>query len=293
MKIDIFVLCKNEIKLAPFMIDYWNALADDINVFVYDGLSTDGTRELFAKYDYIHVIDFEPDALDDKQHQILKNNCWKNSKADFVMVCDFDETIMSYDVKTLREKLQDMKDNGYSILLPMSFDIVADRFPEYQEGKFLHELAEYGYNNYEWEAKAILFDPSKITEINYIPGGHFIRPQGEVNYCISDDMFLIHCKHIGFSYYKERIDNRILSEWNIKNHLLGEKQLDNNNYIHLIKKFNELMKKRFKFTDIKDNIDKYYAVYLDWSRWLGMTIYRNKFGQTYIARPFRNIEINI
>ena len=34
MKIDVYVLCKNEIKLAPFFIDYWNALADEVNVYV-------------------------------------------------------------------------------------------------------------------------------------------------------------------------------------------------------------------------------------------------------------------
>ena len=72
MKIDVYVLCKNEIKLAPFFIDYWNALTDEVIVYVYDGLSNDGTRELFAQHNNIHIIDFEPDALDDNQHVILK-----------------------------------------------------------------------------------------------------------------------------------------------------------------------------------------------------------------------------
>ena len=77
MKIDVFVLCKNEIKLAPFYIDYWNALADDVNVYVYDGLSTDGTRELFKQYKNIHIIDFEPDALDKALHRHHRPG-WQN-----------------------------------------------------------------------------------------------------------------------------------------------------------------------------------------------------------------------
>ena len=87
MSIDVYVLCKNEAEIAPFMIDYWKALAEDVNVYVYDAFSTDGTRDILSKHKWIHIIDnYENDGLDDNNHIIIKNNCWKNSNADFVMV---------------------------------------------------------------------------------------------------------------------------------------------------------------------------------------------------------------
>lgn len=269
MKIDVYVLCKNEIKLAPFFIDYWNALADEVNVYVYDGLSNDGTRELFSQHDNIHVIDFEPDALDDNQHVILKDSCWKNSDADFVMVADFDETIFSYDVQTLHQELQYMKDNRYTILAPLSFNMIPDEFPKYEQGKFMHEIAQYGFNDYIWEAKPILFDPKKIKEIHYVHGGHCARPIGNVKWYVSDKLFLIHAKFLGFDFYTERIRNRVVSEWNLKHGIDGEteKTLE-----RMQKEFNERKAKRFCWNDIKEHFNEYYKNKIDWHYWGGMKV---------------------
>ena len=227
MKIDVYCLCKNEIKLLPFFIDYWKALADDVDVYIYDGNSTDGCREEFAKHDWIHVIDFETDALDDNNHRLLKNECWKQSrgKADFVMVSDFDETIFSYDVQTLREELIRMKTAGGTILLPLSFNLIPDTFPEYQEGKYLHELAQYGFNDAVWEAKPILFDPNNIDEYNVSLGGHTAFPTGNVKWYISKKLFLVHAKFLGYDYYEERIRQRNVSQWNLDNGIDGEQGL--------------------------------------------------------------------
>ena len=269
MKIDVYVLCKNEIKLAPFYIDYWNALGDVVNVYVYDGLSNDGTRELFSNYDNIHIIDFEPDALDDNQHVILKDSCWKNSDADFVMVADFDETIFSYDVETLHKELQYMKDNNYTILAPLSFNMIPDEFPKYVSGKFMHELAQYGFNDYIWEAKPILFDPKKIKKINYIHGGHCAHPTGDVKWYLSDNLFLIHAKFIGIEYYIERIQKRVVSEWNLKHGIDGETSAT---IEHLKEEFEKRKAKRFRWDDIKPNFNEYYKNKIDWHYWKGMKV---------------------
>lgn len=269
MKIDVYTLCKNEIKLAPFFVDYWNALADEVNVYVYDGLSSDGTRELFDKYDNIHIIDFEPDALDDNEHKKLKDNCWKNSDADFVMVCDFDETIFSWNVDILHKELEVMKKEGYTILAPLSFNLIPDEFPKYEKGKFLHEIAEYGFNDCVWEAKPILFNPKKIKEINFLHGGHAARPTGEVKWYISDNLFLIHAKFLGFDYYNERIRNRTVSEWNLKHGIDGETK---KTMERLHKEFDERKAKRFSWYKIKENFSVYYKKKINWGMWGGMVI---------------------
>lgn len=267
MKIDVHVLCKNEIKLAPFFIDYWNALADYVNVYVYDGLSSDGTRELFSKYKNIHIIDFEPDALDDNEHVKLKGNCWKGSDADFVMVGDFDETIFSYDVNMLHNELQKMKEDGYTILAPLSFNLIPDEFPIYEKGKYLHEISQYGFNDYIWESKPILFDPKQITEINFVHGGHAANPKGNVKWLFSDNLFLIHAKFLGFDFYTERIRNRVVSKWNIEHGIDGETK---KTIERMRKEFDERKSRRFKWNDIKENFNKYYQIKNDWTRWISI-----------------------
>ena len=272
LKIDVYCLCKNEIKIAKFMIDYWKALGDEVNVYVYDGLSTDGCREEFAKYDWIHVIDFEPDALDDNAHVKLKNECWKHSRergTDFVMVCDFDETIFSYDKDTLHKELLKMKSENYTILAPLSFNLIPDTFPKYENGKYLHEIAQYGFNDYIWEAKPILFDPSKIDEFNVVHGGHAAHPIGNVKWYSSDNLFLIHAKFLGYDYYEERIRNRVVSDWNLQHGIDGEtkKPIE-----RLHNEFKERKDKRFKWDDIKNNLYEYYPIRNDWTKWNSLKI---------------------
>ena len=271
MRIDVYCLCKNEIKLAPFMIDYWRDLSEDVNVYVYDGLSKDGTRELFSKYEWIHIIDFEPDALDDNEHVKLKNNCWKQSRgvADFVMVCDFDETIYSYDKSTLRKELAYMKENGYTILLPLSFNLIPDKFPQYDCVHKLHELAEYGFNDYVWESKPILFDPNKIAEYNVVHGGHAAHPTGDVKWYQSDSLFLIHSKFIGYDYYEERIKNRVVSDWNLKHGIDGETK---KTIEKLHKEFEDRKSKRFSWKELPEKLNEFYKIKIDHRLWQGQYI---------------------
>ena len=267
MKIKVFTLCKNEILIAPFFVDYWKSLADEVEVFVYDGFSTDGTFEYLSQYNWINVIQTKENSeLDDFFSIQLKNNIWKKHRGtcDFVMVCDFDETIMSYSVEELHSTLDKMKTEGYSILLPLSFNVVSDDFPKYETNKFLHEICVYGFNDFIMETKAILFDPNKITEINYIPGSHACFPKGEVKWFNTQNLFLIHAKYLGFDYYFNRIHNRELSENNKKCGLWAEKDKIKNN---MLAEFNEMKNKRFKWTEIKNNFMDCYNVYSDWSPW--------------------------
>ena len=222
MKINVYTICKNEAKLAPFYADYWKALSDDVHVYVYDGMSDDGTREILAKYQFVTIIDSpQNQSLDVNFSKQLKNSVWKNSDCDFVMVCDFDETIFAKDVLTLRSELQYMKDCGYTILSPLSFDIVADYFPEYENGKYLHEICQYGQNNIKWYTKPILFNPNEIKEINYGMGSHYARPIGNVKWYYSPSLFLIHAKFVGVEYLRDRLTKRTLSDFNKNNHYLS------------------------------------------------------------------------
>lgn len=266
MRVDVYTVCRNEIKIAHFMVDYWKSLADDVNVFVFDEMSDDGTREFLSQFGFVKIFDTPSEGLNDELHVKIKNNMWKESrgKADLVMVCDFDETISSYDTETLRKSLDVMVCGGYSILAPLSFNLVADSFPEYDGSVFMHKIVRYGVNDMEWYSKAILFDPDKIDEIDYCLGAHCCNPVGDVSWYTPDNLFFIHAKWLGYDYCRDRIRNRNVSKWNKYRGLYAEQEKSDE---RLRIEYDELVSKRFAFDDIPNNFDRFYKTRRDWRRW--------------------------
>lgn len=174
----VYVLCYNEITLAPFMIDYWKTYAN--KVIIYDNGSNDGCLELFEKYDWIEVRHFDTGGMDDLKHIEIKNNCWKECRdngVDFVQVSDFDELIYCED---LIDELKKHKESGdYIFTLPI-LNIVCEKIPPYNEAVLLHKSEGVRFRNVSapsrYFEKAILFNPNEIKEINYSPGCHSAHP---------------------------------------------------------------------------------------------------------------------
>jgi hypothetical protein len=52
----------------------------------------------------------------------------------------------------------------------------------------------------------ILFDPHRITEINYKPGAHEADPEGIVKTGKYEDLKLLHYKNLGIEYVLNRIN---------------------------------------------------------------------------------------
>ena len=113
LKVHLYTLCYNEMKILPFAVQYWKTIADE--VFVLDNHSTDGSAEYLKGQPHIHVINFESDGFNDSIHKKLKNEVWKASrgKVDFVVVCDLDEFMYAKD--GIRNKMLEMKKNGVTI----------------------------------------------------------------------------------------------------------------------------------------------------------------------------------
>lgn len=187
MKVEVFTFCWNEMEIIPFAVDYWREYATKVTVF--DNGSTDGSADYLKKFDFIDVVPFDMGGgMDDILFIEKKNNCWKGSDADYVIVCDMDEMVFAPHIK---KSLATMKRNGITICEPIQYTMISDRYPEYIEGLLMHETSRRYFKS---QSKAVLFDPKEIKEMNYTPGAHTCEPVGNVVWG-NDGVYMLHVDH--------------------------------------------------------------------------------------------------
>jgi len=189
MRIEAYLLCWNEIDIMPLVVKHYQKFCDKITIF--DNHSTDGSAELAVKLG-CEVIPFGNKYFDDHENMTLKNSCWKGSKADLVIVADFDELLSAPDLHNewaFKYFLSLYKDST-TIWKTTGWQIMNEEMP-------VNDLLEitngYEFPNY---AKAIVFNPQALTEINYNPGAHLCNPVGYVVWS-EEPLYVLHYKHIG------------------------------------------------------------------------------------------------
>lgn len=211
MRVEVFTLCWNEMDVLPWCIDYWHKYADHVTVF--DNGSTDGSTWFLSKFEWINVVPFDSGGFNDTENQRIKNECWKNSDADYVVVCDMDECLLASDITAT---LQRMKEQGATICLPQWYELQAEERPKYEEGRMLHETSPM-CRHFQGASKAIIFDPKAIKEMNYTPGAHRCNPEGRVKWYDGTDIFALHINHnmsLEYKLARYRELNARLSEEN-------------------------------------------------------------------------------
>lgn len=205
IKVDVFTLCYNEMDIIPFVIDYWKRFAR--HVYVFDNGSTDGSVEYLNEFGWISVMPFYSDGLNDARYLDIKNNAWKISDADFVVVCDMDECLYHEDIMGV---LQYMKDNNQSISPTAFLNTVSIDFHEKPaDGTLYHEIDGVRIsNNVKLGDKCLLFNPRMISEISYEPGAHICHPAGNVllyDRQNEDPIMTVHIKNLSLNKTLERL----------------------------------------------------------------------------------------
>lgn len=185
MKIDLHMIAWNEQKLIPFVLRYYKKICDQI--YVYDNYSTDETPQIAREFG-AHVTQFGiPGKLDDLEYLKIKNNCWKKSEADYVIVCDTDE-VLWHDMLLLGLRTARMK--GATMFDTIGFNIYSKNWPKLNLLELNTGVYADGYS------KNIIFDPSAIREMNYNPGAHRCKPMG--NIVVSNfNPYVLHYRNIG------------------------------------------------------------------------------------------------
>jgi glycosyltransferase involved in cell wall biosynthesis len=220
MKIEAYLLTWNESDIIGLVIKHYQKFCD--KVIIMDNYSSDNTCKI-AESMGCEVRKFGTQFFDDFENMKCKNNCWKGSDADWVIVCDADEVLYFGD--SLNPSFEDLASylhgSPYHVYRPQGWQIMSDEMP-------VNDLLEitngYEFNNY---SKCILFSPW-LLEIKFNPGAHRcnpIAPSGiEVDICESSSMYVLHYKHIGgvhrtikrYAEYKKRLSrNNIKNGWGI------------------------------------------------------------------------------
>jgi hypothetical protein len=208
MKIEVHTLAHQEAKLVPYVMRHYKDWAD---VYVYTGYSSDGTEKMLedlgAKIIFLDTKNEANDAI----FRDMKNNCWKGSKADWVIITDFDE-IVHHRTMLVPEAL---KDKTCTLIKPFAYNIFSETFPVIDSQ--IYDEVKMGTVA---PAKFNLFRPSEIKEMNFGVGCHNANPEGNIIIEDSDgtDMVMLHCRNLGTEYVlgRNKYTAKRLSQVNIK-----------------------------------------------------------------------------
>jgi hypothetical protein len=189
--IEVFTICYNEEVLMPYFLRHYLSFCN--HVTIYDNMSTDRSVELCDGNSKVTTIPFKSDdSLRDDMHKNIKNNCWKGSKADWVIVCDFDEFVYNFDGKVAKD---------YTIISPEWWEMISDHLPT-TKGQIYEEINQ-GIPKGR-PAKCLMFRPKFIKEINYAVGAHSLDAKGQVRMLNTNKILTLHYKMLSLKYYLDR-----------------------------------------------------------------------------------------
>lgn len=185
MRVEAYIIGWNREDTIAFTIRHYKAFCD--TVYLYDNFSTDRTRDVAEAHGATVRLFGISGILDDAEYLKVKNNAWKGSSADWVIVVDEDEILWSPDlVFILRQAIT----SGSTIFNPRGVSIHSDSMPK---DDWLDIQTGRWDKNY---SKTCVFDPKAIKEIGYVEGCHVSKPRGRMIYS-SMPLYLLHYRSVG------------------------------------------------------------------------------------------------
>lgn len=212
MKIEVFAISYNEEVLMPYFMRNYAHFTDKITIF--DNESTDRTRDIAREWGAEVITWSSNNEIRDDLYLKIKNNCWKHSIADWVIVCDIDEFVRPFNFDLFASP-------EITIIQPEWYEMVNNRVPLWsEEPNRLDRIISFGIKMGTPCSKAIMFRPQQLIEINYAPGCHFCNsiPQGII-VTHTSEMAILHYKNLSPEYVADRHEmfGKRLSEVNKQN----------------------------------------------------------------------------
>lgn len=207
--ITIYTIAYNEEILLPYFISFYRKRFSSCNIVIYDNCSTDDTKNI-ALSKNCEVINFDTNnEINEYKYLDVKNNCWKKSSTDWVLICDVDEW---FDINA--ENLIKEQKNKVTIFRSQSWNMV-NMTPNWIDP----DQINYGFRDPHYD-KCLLFNSKKILEINYNVGCHHANPVSFDSITYNDNYLMYHMGwYLDETYRKNKnlAYGKRLSATNIKN----------------------------------------------------------------------------
>ena len=203
--VELYTVCWNEEVRLPYFLRHYR----DVDVIhLYDNDSTDRTVELAAADSRVRVHRLDTGGKYTEAAQMhVRNNAWRGSKADWVIVCDVDELLYYPDHRLLDSV------GSATILHPYGYDMISAALPT-TSGQLYEEVNRGVYSS--GFDKLVAFRPSAV-EPNYSPGCHHAQPRGDVRYFRSPQLLLLHFHYLSaeWTWARHQAVGRRMSQENI------------------------------------------------------------------------------
>lgn len=178
----VFVPTWNEEKIILDFIQWYRSRVPECLITIYDNYSTDNTVDIALDNDCEVRFFNSGDEMDEQTLMKVRNNCWKDSEAEWCLVVDADELVdvTIEKLNTLSEfSVNIFKCDGYEM-----FGTEEDTIKTLTQG-----CKSAGY------CKPVLFKTKHFEEINFAPGSHNASPVAKVEVIWGEPVFkMFHTK---------------------------------------------------------------------------------------------------
>lgn len=179
--IEAYIVAFNEEETIHLTVRHYQKFCSRITIL--NNHSTDRTVEI-AKSMGCRIQNFGTHGiLNDRDYIDIKNECWKGSKYDWVIVCDADEIL------NLPDWFEASPCNP-TIVKTQGWNVFSHKMPILDWLEITNGHPEENYS------KTVMFNPKEITDINFRIGCHVSSPRGNVVWS-NETLTLLHYRNVG------------------------------------------------------------------------------------------------
>jgi glycosyltransferase involved in cell wall biosynthesis len=157
--VEVFTFTYNESLYIDYLVKWYSARFKNLTITVYDNHSTDDTV-VKARALGCNVVSWGDVEFTQEQLTEIKNSCFKNSGADYFLICDVDELLDVSDLDLLAKEPSTIQGIGYQMIGNSEMEF---------------SLIRLGARDTMYD-KYFLFKKSDLLEINYDIGAHSCKP---------------------------------------------------------------------------------------------------------------------
>lgn len=183
MRVEIHSPMWNEETRLPWYLEHYGPLVDGI--YLYDNFSSDRSKAIAMAHPKVTLRYYGSPELNNENMRLMKNNCWKKSRADWIIVADVDELLFHPDLRKLLETTE-----ATVLQVGEAWDIISREIPE--DWHAMRQVAPAPFYR-----KCFIFRRPQIKEINYGHGAHHADPKGQVRLESPPELLMLHYQFIG------------------------------------------------------------------------------------------------